>query len=252
MILRLVKFLIRYFTSSFLVILVYPFSNRDFFQLTYSRMLLFFSKIPSVELCDIFPKLKDSSLNLIFSKFSRRSGNVSYGEMLTLCILARYLKAKNVFEIGTYDGLTTLHFALNIPEDAKIMTLDLKKDDVPKVRLSLEKEDLKYINKSTIGDNYRNTRVEYKITQVYGDSATFDFSPFYNSIDLMFIDGSHHYEYVKQDSENALKMIRNGGIIVYHDFLVWPGVTKYLLELSKTLKIYHVKDTSLVIYKKES
>ena len=120
------------------------------------------------------------------------------------------------------------------------------------IRLRLEKQDLKYIDKSTIGDRYRNTVVEYKINQVYGDSATFDFSPFYDSIDLMFIDGSHHYQYVKRDSGNALKMIRNGGVIVWHDFLVWPGVTKSLLELSKTLKIHHIKDTSLVIYRKES
>lgn len=239
-------------TSSFLVILIYPFTNRDFFQLVYNRMLLYFSNITSVELSDIFPELKDSSLNLALSKFFRKDGNVSYGEIQVLCILATYLKAKNVFEIGTYDGWTTLHLALNTPEDAKITTLDLKSEDATNVQLRLEKKELKYINKSTIGEKYRNTKTEYKITQVYGDSATFDFSPFYNSINLMFIDGSHHYEYVKRDSENALRMICNNGIIVWHDFLVWSGVTKYLLELSKTSKIYHIKDTSLVLYRKES
>lgn len=234
------------------MLLIYPFTNRDFFQRTYNQMLLYFSNIPSVDISDIFPKLKESSLDLVFSKFSRKDGNVSYGEIQALCVLTTYLKAMNIFEIGTYNGWTTLHMALNTPEDAKITTLDLKNEDVANVRLSLEKKDLKYINKPTVGNNYRNTTVEYKINQVYGDSATFDFSTFYNSIDLVFIDGSHHYQYAKCDSENAFKMIRNGGVIVWHDFLVWPGVTKYLLELSKTHKIYYIKDTSLVLYRRES
>jgi len=236
--------------SSLLVFLIYPFTNRDFFQQTYSGVLLFFSSIPSVELSDIFSKLKESSLNLVFSKFSRKDGNVSYGEIQALCMLTAYLKVKNVFEIGTYDGWATLHLALNTPEDAKITTLDLKREDVANVHLGLEKQDLKYINKSTIGDNYRNTEVEYKINQVYGDSATFDFSPLYNSVDLVFIDGSHHYDYVKSDSENAMKMVNERGVIVWHDFLIWPGVTKYLFRLSKRSQLYHIKGTSLVIYKK--
>lgn len=252
MIMRLARFLIRYVVSSVLVLLVYPFTNRDFFQQTYNRCLLFFSKIPSVELGDLLPELKASSLDLALCRFSRSEGNVSYGEILALCVVAAHLKAKRVFEIGTYNGWTTLQLALNTPEDANITTLDLRKEDMRHVGLQLEKHDMKYIDKATIGDQYKNTRVEQKISQLYGDSATFDFSPFYDSIDLMFIDGSHHYEYVKRDSENALKMIRDGGVIVWHDLLVWQGVTDYLLELSKKLKVFHIKDTSLVVYRKKS
>jgi predicted O-methyltransferase YrrM len=248
---RVARFLMRYMISSLLVLLIYPFTNRDFFQQTYGRVRLFFSDVPSVELSDIFPELRESSLNLVLSKFSRRGGNVSYGEIQTLCVLTAYLNPKDVFEIGTYDGWTTLHLALNTPEDAKITTLDLKSEDAPKTLLRLEEQDLKYINKPTIGDHYRNTDAEYKINQVCGDSAIFDFSPFHNAIDFMFIDGSHHFQYVKSDSENALKMIRSDGVIAWHDFLVWPGVTDYILRLSKFLKIYHIKDTSLVIYRKE-
>jgi hypothetical protein len=249
---RLARFVIRYFISSILVLLVYPFTNRSFFQETYNRCLLFFSRIPSVELGDLLPELKASSLDLALCRFSRSDGNVSYGEILALCIVASHLKAKRVFEIGTYNGWTTLQLALNTPEDANIATLDLRKEDMQDVALQLEKHDVKYIDKLTIGDQYKNTRVEKKISQLYGDSATFDFSPFYDSIDLMFIDGSHHYAYVKRDTENALKMIREGGVIIWHDFLVWQGVTDFLLELSKNLKVFHLKDTSLVVYRKKS
>ena len=104
MIVRMIKFFIRYVTSSLLVLLVYPFTNRGFFQQSYNRVLLFFSNIHPAELSDIFPKLKESALNLIFNRFSRKAGNVSYGEIQALCMFTAYLKAKNVFEIGTCDG----------------------------------------------------------------------------------------------------------------------------------------------------
>ena len=83
-----------------------------------------------------------------------------------------------------------------------------------------------------------------------GDSATFDFSPFYQEIDLIFIDGSHQYNYVKVDSENAFKMLRPGGVIIWDDYATvqWPGVTKALNELSHKQALYWIKDTGLVIF----
>lgn len=38
-----------------------------------------------------------------------------------------------------------------------------------------------------------------------------------SQFDLVFIDGLHHYEQVKRDFENALKIISDNGFIVFHD-----------------------------------
>ena len=85
---------------------------------------------------------------------------------------------------------------------------------------------------------------------MYGDSATFDFSPFFDTVDFVFLDGSHHYKYVLSDSNVAVKLVGSrNGIILWHDYGVWKGVSKALDELySQDIgyrEIRHIKGTSL-------
>ena len=87
--------------------------------------------------------------------------------------------------------------------------------------------------------------------ELYGDSASFDFSPYEGSIDLVFVDGSHAFNYVKSDAEVALRLIRkSGGLILFHDYdAAWDGVTRALNELavshSAMTGLRHLTGTSL-------
>ena len=65
---------------------------------------------------------------------------------------------------------------------------------------------------------YGGTEVEPKITQLFGDSKSFDAAPYAGQCDLVFVDGSHAYSYVKNDTEKALAMTRPGGVILWHDY----------------------------------
>jgi hypothetical protein len=51
--------------------------------------------------------------------------------------------------------------------------------------------------------------------------------------DLIFIDGDHRYEEVKNDIIHALTLIKSGGIISGHDYShkTWPGVKRAVDEL---------------------
>lgn len=40
-----------------------------------------------------------------------------------------------------------------------------------------------------------------------------------DTFDVIFIDGLHHYDQVKRDTVNALKVLNEGGWIAFHDFL---------------------------------
>ena len=90
-----------------------------------------------------------------------------------------------------------------------------------------------------------------RITQLYGDSASFDFSPWYGQMDFVFVDGAHAYNYVVNDTNIALKLLNpRGGIIIWHDYGVWKGVTRALNELREnmpSLPLVHIKDTSLIV-----
>jgi predicted O-methyltransferase YrrM len=36
-------------------------------------------------------------------------------------------------------------------------------------------------------------------------------------MDLVFVDGAHSADYVKNDSEKGWEMLRSGGVLVWHD-----------------------------------
>ena len=104
-------------------------------------------------------------------------------------------------------------------------------------------------------EKYRkpHKHITKKIHQLFGDSAKFDFSPYYDSCSLVFVDGSHAYDYAMSDTKEALKMVKKGGVIVWHDYGIWEGVTKALEEIESNDKIglVNINGTSLVYWKNE-
>lgn len=56
--------------------------------------------------------------------------------------------------------------------------------------------------------------------------------------DLIFIDGNHNYEFVKEDFHNCLRMLNENGVIGLHDVDCpdWPGINRFWNELKSTGK----------------
>lgn len=177
-------------------------------------------------------------------------GNVSPLELL---LISTFIKTRNptrIFEMGTFDGRTTLNMALNSTDNARLWTLDLPKTEIGNTPLPLAPLDRQFIDKDGSGARFTGKNEEKKITQLYGDTASFDFSKFNNSMDMVFVDASHSYEYLLNDSRVALKLLKDGkGIILWHDYHVWDGVTRALDELylndSAFKDLKHIEGTSL-------
>ena len=167
-----------------------------------------------------------------------------------LAALCRALPARTFFEIGTNRGRTAWTVARNNP-GLQVLTLDLPdQDSVTGVTFDLNDSDRDFfVEKWDRGEAYLGTPEEERITTLLGDSATFDFSPFAGAVDLVFVDGAHSYDYVKNDTERALEMLTPGGIIAWDDYPAIPGVYGYLNEIASTLKhpLYHIFGTRLVI-----
>jgi predicted O-methyltransferase YrrM len=179
-------------------------------------------------------------------------------EIQILSSLIAYLKPKHVFEIGTYLGYTTLHFAVNTPDDAIIYTLDLPPDfhrlkENEKKHKTFSYDDLLVMKLSSQGSrnrHFHHTPCNKKIIELFGDSREFDFSPYYKKIDFIFIDGNHSRKFVKSDTENALKMLSAHGVIIWHDYdyIIHPAIFHYLNGLSRYHTIYSIAHTRLAIY----
>mgnify|MGYP001607622972 CR=1 FL=1 len=200
--------------------------------------------LPKIDLSALWP----GEISVKILEPDAKDGNVSLGELVAISQLVKLRNPLKIFEIGTFDGRMALNLALNSPPQAAIYTLDLAPGETAETSAGGDK---KFIGKVETGFRFKGREVSKKIEQLFGDSTRFDFSPYQNSMDFIFVDGSHAYEYVLKDSENALKMIKPGGIILFHDYNTsWPGVTKALNELFasdlrfKDLK--HISGTSLV------
>jgi len=170
---------------------------------------------------------------------SRARWNVSLMELVLICRLARRACPEAVFEFGTFNGRTTLHLAANLPK-ARLVTLDL-----PRERGG---DFFGY----DPGGRFRGTPEAARITQIWGDSLTMDFSPLHGQFDFIFIDAGHAYENVINDSLKALPLLRGGkGMIVWHDYESIQGVTPALDHLYLTDARFgglrHIAGTSLAI-----
>jgi hypothetical protein len=187
---------------------------------------------------------------VLIDNWVHRQGNVSLYELYCLSSISKTLNPEVIFEIGTFDGRTTLHFALNTDSMTKIHTLDLPPGELENVKLKLDSGDPQLVDKKgfRIGECYLDKDESKKVIQHLSDSAKFDFSPFYSGIDLIFVDGAHSFEYVKSDTENAMKMIKPNGIILWHDYTNVIDVTEFLNGLSSTEQIYRINNTSIAVY----
>jgi predicted O-methyltransferase YrrM len=167
-------------------------------------------------------------------------GNVSERELITICRLVRHLQPKNLFEFGTFDGRTTLNLAANAAPGAKVYTLDLPKASVSSSVAPIHRHEMQYADKPQSGARFRGTDEEKRIVSLEGDSGSFDYAPYAGSMDFVFIDASHTFEYVINDSLEALKMLSpNGGTIVWHDYGRWDGVTSALHQLRQRHDSFH-------------
>jgi len=110
---------------------------------------------------------------------------------------------------------------------------------------------LKYIDdKKGKIRKYEKSRISAKVKQIFADSGQFNFETL-GAVDFVFIDGCHSYEYVKNDTEKALKILNKKGIVIWHDYNIdWPGVYTYLNDLSRKLPIYKIRGTTLGFYQK--
>ena len=178
--------------------------------------------------------ITDENLQIDVRALDSVDGNVTDRELITICRLVRERQPQAMFEFGTFDGRTALNMAANASNESTVYTLDLPPQEVSQSRIALDQQELRYASKPESGGRFRGTDVETRIVQLYGDSGRFDFSPYTSAIDMVFIDGSHVYEYVINDSLHALAMLRNGkGIIIWHDYSTWDGVTRALHDLAE-------------------
>lgn len=166
----------------------------------------------------------DDAEKIELTRCIRNEWQTTLVEQAVIVGLVKKRAPASIFEIGTFDGRSTLAMHLNSPE-SQIHTIDLPggTENSPG-----GKEPGYLFHDREVGD---------KIKQLFGNSLTFDFSPWWGKQDLVFVDAGHSYTNALADSKTALQLIEGReGAIIWHDYAVMPGVTKAVEEVMGHVK----------------
>jgi predicted O-methyltransferase YrrM len=201
--------------------------------------------IRTLTLEQVFPGI--SSVPVELGAIDTDTAHLNKVDMIYVVAIARHIKAKKIFEFGTYLGRTTAHLAMS-PYAEKVYSLDISPDaDFEAMKLGPAITNV--IASGLQGHFYKNSPAKDRVTQLHGDTRTFDYGPYEKSMDFIFVDAGHTYDLVKNDTEKAMKLVGPKGVVVWHDFAAKaPGLVKFFQEFSREVPLFHIRDTSLLVW----
>lgn len=193
-----------------------------------------------------FPVINSEDLitNTQLNTFGFLGGGSLPTDIMLLKSLAESIRDCSYFEIGTWRGESVI----NVADTAKeCFTLNLSKEEILELGLSEKYADLHaFFSKG-----------KENITHLSGNSLTYDFKGLQKKFDLIFIDGDHHYEMVKNDTQKVFEhLIHENSIVVWHDYAHTPeevrgevmaGIFEGVPEEERK-HLYHVSNTMCAIY----
>jgi predicted O-methyltransferase YrrM len=197
---------------------------------------------------ELFPRNHGSALTILGAFDRVFDTSIDREELLCVLRIVQAIDARNILEIGTFDGNTTLNLAANTPPDARITTVDLPIEwdgrlaiDTPDAQINVARD------RVPVGLQFLGTPHAPKIRQMFCDSARLDWRDAGAPFDLVFIDGCHAYAYVRQDTLGAIAHVRRGGAIVWHDYAAIADVSTVVDELGPPLGAIAIAGTRLAV-----
>ena len=195
--------------------------------------------LPLLRLEELFPDFEET-----VSPYAYLSGATMPIDIALLKGIAQKINAQNYFEIGTWRGESVANVADVVPE---CVTLNLSR-----------KEILAFRNDERYADAHAFfSKPLDNVTHLEGNSQEFDFTPYKGRFDMVFIDGDHHHQAVKKDTQSAFELLRDdNSVIVWHDYgfdpetirwsvlaAIWEGTPE-----EKRPHLYHVANTMCAVY----
>ena len=199
--------------------------------------------LPVVDIADLLQAVDER-----VSPFSFLEGTSSPLDLGLLKGLARRFPGGEYFEIGTWRGESVV----NVADTAIHCTT---------FNLSEAQMREKNISEKIIALHWFYSKNNPAINHVHGDSRTFDFNSLGKKFDLIFIDGDHNFEFVKNDTKKMFGMLKDErSVIVWHDYgdspeqIRWEVLHGILESTPEQYRknLYRVSNTQCAIFTREN
>ena len=130
---------------------------------------------------------------------SIREGGCLPADLALLRTGCRRFEACRYFEIGTWMGESAMSAA---KVSVECFTLDISGRIIPDLPSN--------------------------VTQLTGDSLSFSFAAFGKKADVIFVDGDHRYEFVKNDTIMVFRhLVHDRTVVIWHDYTDGSGNVRY-------------------------
>jgi len=197
-----------------------------------TRKLAHLKCLPEINPADCIPDF--STTEIVIRQCPVGTWSTPLIDVVVLLKMALGFRSRRILEIGSYLGHTARMLAENTDAETRITTLDAFPEH---------------------GAAYRGTPLEKKIDRRIGKISLEHFKAG-EKYDLIFVDADHHFKSVLNDTQVAMGLLAEGGVIVWHDyqqenhFHGMNGVPEALGIFSKSIPIIALKGTYLAMHTK--
>lgn len=157
--------------------------------------------LPVIDITDLL-----GSVNETISPYSFLEGTSTPLDLVLLKGLAKKFPGGEYFEIGTWRGESVANVA---SAGMNCATFNLSDEQLTR----------RNISEKIIGLQGFYSKKNSAIKHIYGDTRIFDFNLLNKKFDLIFIDGDHNFDSVKNDTVKMFDLLKDeNSIIVWHDY----------------------------------
>jgi hypothetical protein len=186
-------------------------------------------KVPQVSAQELFPEIDFIHSPELLFPFPRDLGTMP-NELMIMVRVVDLLRPKRIVEFGTAEGRTALNFALHLPPQGEVVTLDFQ--PIP--------------GKNEVGYFYWEQPLKSKINQIFCGVETWDSTPYRASAAMVFCDACDQLPSLAAEAAQAFAVVEPDGVIFRHDYGSAEGPTRFWNEISKELPVRHLEGTTLL------